>query len=122
MPTGRSSSASWYYKPTNISPRRVFITQLPNLDFSPAQLRLKRSWNDHEKKDKLTARLRKPTLSTTLRFKEPLLSNSYMNRYQSWDGKYIWERMDKMRDCYKAMWNNYGNIRTGSSIGFNRPE
>ncbi len=58
--------------------------------------------------------LARPTMASTQRFCNPQLGWHAQHRYITINGsRYLWHRMDYMRDTYKMLWNPDGGVKVG---------
>jgi hypothetical protein len=117
-------ATTWYYRPTNSSrhpdftPRREktttsLINQPRKRENSLVEISTKKS---PAAMKELLDKLSRPTFSSRLRFECPGLGFSYRNRYQTWDGHFVWSKMDYLQDCYNCMWTRHGSVKTSTKI------
>lgn len=115
--------SSWYYRPTNsarytpVSRReRTFFTEITprKLNESP------RFWMERQKSSieirESLDNLNRPTLSSSGRNFNPGLNFAFSNRYLTWDGNYIWNRMDFLRDSKKCVYRKNGSVKYGKAL------
>ena len=109
----------WYYKPTNsprypgVRPRDAFLTEYKALT---APVPGRRSLRSPEEQRAFLERMSKPTVSSSAKFDFPSLSFTYQNRYLTWDGRFLWNRMDYLRDHSKCLWSRHGAVKHGYQL------
>ena len=143
MPSG--THVHWYYRPTNSaryprSPKpgmvdQAFMTELRpkteangntprGLGNTPRTLgtpratprgRLETTSQDSYKN--YLDRISRPTVASRYRFDCPSLSHNYVHRTQTFDQRYIWNRLPLLEDSYRCMWSRHGAVKEGTKLG-----
>ena len=122
---------NWYYRPVNsarypsnafASHKRAHLTELRIDGINSARqsllqnggwLERQRSSDDY--KD-YVMRMSRPTLSSRQRHSTPGLCYSYENRTESWDGHYVWHKLDVLADSYRCIYSRHGAVKKGTKI------
>lgn len=118
-------ATTWYYRPTNSSryPDNLYPPRKERTAFlasnrtsnSLSSSRISLGKSPAEMKDFLNYMCR-PTFSSRLRHESPGLGFTYRNRFQTWDGHFVWSKMDYLQDCYNCMYTRHGAIKKSTKL------
>ena len=60
--------------------------------------------------------LSRPTLNSRQRNIAPGLGVAFENRTVTWDGHYVWSKMDVLADEYRCIYRSDGAVKRGTKI------
>ena len=122
---------NWYYRPVNSarypqtplsSHKRSYLTELRIDGFNSARGPAKKNegWMERQRSSddykEYLDRMARPTISSRQRHATPGLGFSYENRTLTWDGHYVWHKMDFLADSYRCIYSRHGAVKSGTKI------
>ena len=124
---------NWYYRPVNsgrypsnaiASHKRAYLTELRVDGVNSARRSMRDDtgggWLQRQTSadgyKQYIERMARPTLSSRQRNSTPGMSFSYENRTQTWDGQYVWHKLDFLADSYKCIYSRHGAVKKGTKI------
>ena len=123
---------NWYYRPVNssryprtpLTDRRRYHSDL-NVQGTPCSgsntPRNKTSgWldklkSDEERKEKIE-QISRPTMTSRKRTLAPGLGVAFENRTMTWDGHFVWNKMEVLADEYRCLYSRDGALKQGTKI------